>query len=180
VRVAVHTFGEAGVRVAVEAGVDSVEHGCGLEEDLVDKMAADRIAMVPTMVNVADGFESIAGQAEAKFPRYAAHMRRLQQRFPDVVRAAHDAGVPIFAGSDAGGGIAHGQIAEEILLLHQAGLTPVEALGAGSWAAREWLGIDGLVEGGPADLVVYDEDPRRDLGVLRSPRRIVLRGAVVA
>jgi imidazolonepropionase-like amidohydrolase len=180
VRVAVHTFGEDAVEALVAAGVDSVEHGCGLTTDLLDRMADQGTVLVPTMVNVDRQFESIADQAEAKYPAYAGHMRRLRRSFPEVVRAAHEAGVAIYAGSDAGGGIEHGLVAEEAVLLHQAGLSAADALAAASWAAREWLGFPGLVEGGPADLVVYDTDPRADLGVLRRPGRIVLRGRVVA
>ena len=51
---------------------------------------------------------------------------------------------------------------------------------AGSWDARDFLGLPGLVEGAPADLVVYAADPRRDLSTLAEPVRIVLRGRVVA
>jgi imidazolonepropionase-like amidohydrolase len=58
-------------------------------------------------------------------------------------------------------------------------MSTVDVLRAGSWGAREWLGLPGLVEGAPADVVVYAEDPRADLGVLRNPRRIILRGRVV-
>jgi imidazolonepropionase-like amidohydrolase len=106
-------------------------------------------------------------------------MRRLRDRLPDVVRAAHEAGIPIYAGSDAGGGIGHGRVAEEILLLHEAGLSATDALAAGSWGAREWLGLPVLTEGGVADLVVYDADPRADLNATRSTARIVLRGRVL-
>jgi imidazolonepropionase-like amidohydrolase len=107
-------------------------------------------------------------------------MRRLQEGFPAVVAAAYEAGVPIYVGSDAGGGIAHGLAAGEMLLLHEKAGLPAEAvLAAGSWGARAWLGFPGLVEGGLADLVVYDRDPRTDLRVLAEPRRIVLRGRVV-
>jgi hypothetical protein len=178
-RVAVHTFGEAAVATLVRAGVDSVEHGTGLSLDMIDMMARQRTALVPTMINIRT-FTGIAAQAEEKFPGYAAHMRALQAGFPAVVRAAHEAGVPIYVGSDAGGGIDHGLAVEEMLLLHeQAGMPPVDVLRAGSWGAREWLGFAGLVEGGLADLVVYPSDPRVDLGVLRDPQRIILRGRVV-
>ena len=61
-----------------------------------------------------------------------------------------------------------------------AGLSPVQALSAATWAARPWLGRTGLEEGAQADLVVYDADPRTDLGVLSHPRAVVLRGRVVA
>jgi imidazolonepropionase-like amidohydrolase len=199
VRVAVHTFGEEAVEIVVRAGVDSVEHGTGLSPDLIDLMARQGTALVPTMLNV-DRFEEIAAQAEQKFPRYAAHMRSLRSRFPAVVAAAREAGVPIYAGTDAGGGIGHGRIAEELLLLAEsAGMPPEEVLRAGSWGAREWLGFSGpaqggpaqggpaqggpaqggLTEGGRADLTIYPTDPREDLRVLAAPQRIVLRGQVV-
>ena len=61
------------------------------------------------------------------------------------------------------------------------GMGAEAALGAASWRAREWLGLDGhLREGTPADFVVYDADPLADLTVLHRPARVVLRGAVVA
>ncbi len=179
VRVAVHTFSEAAVATMVRAGVDSVEHGTGLSLDLIDEMARRGTTLTPTMINI-QRFDEIAAQAEPKFPGYAAHMRALRAGFPAVVRAAHEAGVRIHVGSDAGGGIAHGMAAREMLLLHElAGMAPLSVLRAGSWGAREWLGFPGLVEGGLADLVVYDRDPREDLAVLLDPTRIVLRGRVV-
>ncbi|GGM20288.1 amidohydrolase family protein [Dactylosporangium sucinum] len=179
-RVAVHTFAEESVAALVRAGVDSVEHGTGLAEDDVAEMARRGTALVPTMINIAT-FGKIAAQAEDKFPGYARHMVALRDRFPAVVRAAHEAGVPIYVGSDAGGGIDHGLAAQEMLLLHREGGLPAEAvLRAGSWGARAWLGFPGLVEGGLADLVVYAEDPRTDLTTLLRPQRIVLRGRVIA
>jgi len=142
-------------------------------------MAARGTALVPTLVNI-ENFPSIAAQAEPKFPGYAAHMRRLYERFPRVVAAAYEAGVPIYVGSDAGGGVRHGEaVAEMLLLRERAGMSTEDVLRAGSWGAREWLGFPGLVEGGLADLVVYDDDPRVDLTVLRTPRLIVLRGRPV-
>ncbi len=164
VRAAVHTFSESAVEIMVRAGVDSVEHGTGLSLDLIDEMARRGTALVPTMINIAT-FGDIAERARAKFPGYAEHMLALRDRFPDVVRAAHEAGVPIYVGTDAGGGIDHGLAAEEMLLLHQrAGMSPVDVLAAASWRARDWLGFPGLVEGGLADLVVYDADPRATCG----------------
>lgn len=179
VRAAVHTFSESAVEIMVKAGVDSVEHGTGLSPDLIDLMARQGTALVPTMINIRT-FGGIAAAARPKFPGYADHMLALRDGFPEVVRAAHEAGVPIYVGTDAGGGIDHGLAAEEMLLLHQqAGMSAVDVLAAASWRAREWLGFPGLVEGGLADLVVYPSDPRRDLAVVRTPSRIVLRGRVV-
>src|SRR4029079_17191858 len=137
------------------------------------EMARRGTALVPTMINI-ERFGEIAGQAEEKFPGYAAHMRQLRAGFPAVVAAAHEAGVPIYVGTDAGGGIGHGQAAEEMIRLHAAGLSTMEVLRAASWGAREWLGFPGLVEVGLADLVVYDRDPRLDLTAVREPRLTIL------
>ncbi len=71
------------------------------------------------------------------------------------------------------------QVAQEALELAEAGLSPLEVLSAASWGARAWLGRPGLEEGDPADLVVYDADPRADLRALGSPGTIVLRGRTV-
>jgi imidazolonepropionase-like amidohydrolase len=106
-------------------------------------------------------------------------MRRLHERRYDTVRNAYDAGIPVFVGTDAGGSLAHGLAGAEVGELVTAGIPPVEALAAGTWTARAWLGRPGLDEGAPADLVVYDEDPRADVRVLTSPRRVVLNGRVV-
>ena len=177
-RAAVHTFSEEGVEILVRAGVDSVEHGTGLTLDLIDEMARRQTALVPTMINIRT-FGKIAEQAREKFSGYADHMIALRDRFPGVVRAAHEAGVPIYVGTDAGGGIRHGLAAEEMLILEEAGLPAADIVAAASWRAREWLGFPGLVEGGLADLVVYPEDPRTTLAVTRHPQRIVLRGQVI-
>jgi imidazolonepropionase-like amidohydrolase len=178
-RVAVHVFAEESVAALVRAGADSVEHGTGLSDDDIAVMAGRGTALVPTMINVGT-FGKIAAQAEGRFPRYAKHMLALRDRLPAVVRSAHEAGVPVYVGTDAGGTLEHGLAVREMLLLESAGLTPLEVLRAGSWGAREWLGFPGLVEGGLADLVAYDDDPRDDLRALLTPKLLVLRGRVVS
>jgi imidazolonepropionase-like amidohydrolase len=176
-RVAVHTFGEEALPDLIAAGVDSIEHGTGLTDDLVTAMARQGTALVPTLINI-DNFPSIADQA-ARFPAYADRMRRLHATSRERLRAAYEAGVAIYAGTDAGGQLEHGRVVDEIRALHAAGMTATDALAAGSWAARSWLGLAGLEEGAPADLVVYAADPRLDLDALARPARIVLRGRVV-
>ena len=121
-------------------------------------MARRGTALVPTLINV-DTFPGIA-DAAARYPAYAAHMRELHAGARDVVRRAVEAGVPVYAGTDAGGGIAHGRIVDEIVGAARRRAHP-DALGAASWAAREWLGRPALEPAAPADLVVYRADPRR-------------------
>ncbi len=178
-RVTAHVFGSEALPDLISAGIDCIEHGTGLTPDLIGELAARQTALVPTLINI-DNFPSFADAGKAKFPAYAAHMRRLHGGARDMVASAYDAGVPIYAGTDAGGTLGHGLIAREIAALAGAGMTPNDALAAGSWAARSWLGLPGIQDGAPADLVAYDADPRADLSVLSRPTRIILRGNVIA
>nr|WP_218888860.1 amidohydrolase family protein [Saccharopolyspora hordei] len=176
-RVTAHVFGEDALPGLIAAGIDCIEHGTGLTDETVAMMAERGTALVPTLINV-ENFPSFAAAA-TKYPTYAAHMTDLYERADRTVAKAIEAGVPVYAGTDAGGGIAHGVLADEVFALHRVGMSTEQALGAASWQAREWLGWQGLEHGAPADLVCYDADPRKDLTELRSPRRIVLRGRVV-
>ena len=178
-RVTAHTFGSDALPDLVRAGIDCIEHGTGLTEDVIGEMAARGTAVVPTLVNV-ENFPGFAAAGEKRVPSYASTMRRLYASSGAVVRAAFEAGVPVFAGTDAGGGIDHGRIADEVRALHAAGIPAEAALAAASWSARSWLGLPCIEEGAPADLVVYDADPRADLDTLARPRHIVLRGRLVA
>ncbi|MEU2979469.1 amidohydrolase family protein [Streptomyces hirsutus] len=178
-RVTAHCFAEDSLRDLVEAGIDCVEHATGLTDDTIPLFAERGVAIVPTLVNIAT-FPGLADGGESRFPRWSAHIRRLHERRYDTVRSAYDAGIPVFVGTDAGGTLPHGLAGAEVAELVTAGLPPVDALAAGTWAARAWLGRPGLDEGAPADLVVYASDPRADVRVLADPRRVVLNGHVVA
>ncbi len=177
-RVTAHVFGTDALPGLVHAGIDCIEHGTGLTDDLIAEMARRGTALVPTLINV-DTFPGIADGA-TKYPRYAAHMRELHAGARGVVRRAVQAGVAVYAGTDAGGGIAHGRIADEVAALHAAGMSVSDALGAASWSARDWLHRPSLDLGAWADLVVYRTDPRKDLSVLREPVLVMLRGRLVS
>jgi imidazolonepropionase-like amidohydrolase len=176
-RVTAHVFGEDALPGLINAGIDCIEHGSGLTADTIEAMAARGTALVPTLINT-ENFPGIA-DAASKYPAYAKHMRALYGRARQTVADAIEAGIPVYAGTDAGGGISHGELAAEISALAGVGLDPSAAIGAASWRARQWLGWQALTEGAPADLVGYPADPRQNLDVLRSPGRIVLRGRVV-
>jgi imidazolonepropionase-like amidohydrolase len=177
-RVAVHVFGEDALPGLIAAGVDSIEHGTGLTDELIGAAARSGAAVVPTLINI-DNFPSIALAGAQKFPRYAAHMRALFATSRERIRAAWEAGVPVYTGTDAGGSLPHGLIRDEIRALAGAGIPLPEVIAQASWRGRDWLGLPGLDEGAPADLVVYPNDPRRDLSALYEPTRIVLRGCVI-
>ena len=176
-RVTAHVFGEDALPGLIGAGIDCIEHGTGLSDDVIDEMARCGIALVPTLINT-ETFPAIA-DAATRYPRYARHLRALHARVRDTISAALDAGVPVYVGSDAGGSIAHGRVVDEIAALRAAGMDGERALAAASWAARDWLDVPGLVDGAPADLLVVDGDPRSDPEVLQKPSLVLLRGVAV-
>ncbi|MGW4301390.1 amidohydrolase family protein [Streptomyces sp. NPDC004100] len=177
-RVTAHCFAESSLRDLVESGIDCVEHATGLTPELIPLFVEHGVAIVPTLVNIAT-FPRLAAGGDTKFPRWSAHMRRLHERRYDTVRDAYDAGIAVYVGTDAGGSLPHGLVAAEVEELVTAGIPPLAALSATSWGARAWLGRPGLEEGAPADLVVYESDPRADVRVLAAPRRVVLNGRVM-
>src|SRR5262252_2089487 len=175
-RVMCHALGGPGLRVAIEAGVDSIEHGCYLDEDreLIPMMAEKGIFFVPTLLVYEYHRESPAPHV-----RERAHALRAHHR--DSVARALEAGVKVVAGTDAGGH-GHPNNAAELPLLVAAGLTPMQALQAATGRAAECLGLQGEIgtieKGKWADLVLVEGDPLRDISVLTDARRIkrVIKG----
>lgn len=173
-RVAVHCQTAEGSRNAVLAGADSLEHGMHLDLGLIDQMARQRTAFVPTMnVFAAHEQEVRAREASPRRDWWITGWEGLARS----VRAAHEAGVTVLAGTDS---FPCGTVAGEVARLAGAGLPAHDAVAAASWQAREWLGLPGLVDGAPADLVAYDTDPTLDASALAHPSRIILKGRVVA
>ncbi|MFJ5774559.1 amidohydrolase family protein [Streptomyces sp. NPDC093094] len=173
-RVAAHCQTADGSRNAVRAGVDSLEHGMHLDPGLIDQMASQGTAFVPTLSVFGAGAER--RRAEEPSARRDWWLGGWEGMLPNV-RAAHEAGVAVFAGTDS---FPCGTVVSEVEWLVRAGLPVEAALGAASWSARSWLGLPGLVDGAPADLVAYDTDPTLDSSVLARPSRIILRGRVIA
>jgi imidazolonepropionase-like amidohydrolase len=172
-RVAVHCQTADGCRNAVLAGVDSIEHGMHLDTNLLDRMAAQGTALVPTLSAFGDHAEEVRGwDQSARRDWWLAGWDRMLP----TIRAANQAGARILAGTDT---VPFGTVAHEIDWLIRAGLPAERAIAGGSWGAREWLGLPGLVDGAPADIVAFDADPTEDPAVLAHPRRVILRGRVV-
>jgi imidazolonepropionase-like amidohydrolase len=173
-RVTAHVFSEDALPGLIKAGIDCIEHGTGLTDDTIALMVEHGTALVPTLINI-ENFPGIA-DAAGKYPAYAAHMRDLYDRCYPRVAAAREAGIPVYAGSDAGSTVAHGRIPDEVDALKKIGMTPTDALGAACWDARRWLGRPGLEHGASADLLCYSQDPRSGAGVLSRPDLVILRG----
>ena len=177
-RVTAHCFAEDTLDDMLDAGIDCIEHGTGLLPRHLPRFVEQGVPIVPTLINIAT-FPDIAAQAGAKFPRYAEHMLGLWERRAERILEAYEAGVAIYAGTDAGSVIKHGRIADEVEALHAAGLPAGAALDAATWAARDWLGADAIAEGASADVLLCAEDPRRNLATLQTPKGIVLRGELI-
>jgi imidazolonepropionase-like amidohydrolase len=177
-RVTAHCFAEDTLDQMLDAGIDCIEHATGLLPRHLPRFVEQGVPIVPTLINIAT-FPDIAAQAEPKFPVYAAHMRALWERRAERVLEAFEAGVRIYAGTDAGSVIRHGRIADEILALHHAGLPMAAALDAACWDARSWLGAEGLQEGARADVVLCREDPRKVPETITAPANVVLGGRIV-
>jgi imidazolonepropionase-like amidohydrolase len=179
-RVMCHALGGRGLRIAIEAGVDSIEHGCYLDEEpeLLDRMAQRGIFFVPT-------FAVYDFHRKSPLPHIRERAHHLQEHHVASLRRAFAAGVKIAAGTDAGG---HGHPcnALEIECLVRAGLTPLQALQAATGWAAECIGRErelGTIEKGKlADLIAVDGDPLADVTILQNPERIalVLKGGEIA
>jgi imidazolonepropionase-like amidohydrolase len=173
-KVSVHCQTAAGCAHAVAAGVDSLEHGMHLDPGLLHQMAAQGTALVPTLnAFAASAFRVRAWDPGPRRDSFLAGWAAM----PPTARAAYEAGVTVLAGTDT-----HpcGTVAEEAERLISAGLPWEAAVGAASWTARAWLGLPGLTDGAPADLVIYDEDPVAHPDILHHPRQIILRGQILA
>jgi imidazolonepropionase-like amidohydrolase len=178
-RVTAHTFAAEALDGLLAAGLDCIEHGTGMTEAHITEAARRRIPVVPTLLQIAQ-FESIADQGSAKFPVFAERFRGMYQARYSQVRRFHEAGVPLLVGTDAGGTLGHGEFAEECAEMVAAGVPARDVVAAATWVARRFLGAPGIEEGASADVVVFRDDPRDDIGELAHPVAILLRGAYVA
>jgi imidazolonepropionase-like amidohydrolase len=175
-RVTAHVFGEDALPALLAAGIDCIEHGTGLTAETIDEMVRRRVHLVPTMINIVN-FPMFA-DAATRFPAYAKHMRDLHERSDDTFAAAVEAGIPVHAGTDAGGYVEHGRIVDEIVAMGRIGLAPRQVLGATTHDARNWLGLGAQDLGDSADLVLYPSDPAADLEVLRRPAAVIRAGVI--
>jgi imidazolonepropionase-like amidohydrolase len=177
-RVTTHVFSRRAAADALEAGVDCVEHGCGMDEALMARAADTGTPVVPTMLQRRN-FAEIADAGRERFPLWAGRFDRMYAEREAQARALCAAGVPLLAGSDQGTSIPHGSLPAELIALVEAGIPAPVAVGAATWNARRFLGHEALSEGSPADLVFYERDPRVDITALARPTSIVLRGMMV-
>jgi imidazolonepropionase-like amidohydrolase len=180
-RVACHALGVAGIRAAVAAGADTIEHGIHLHEDpeLLDTMAARHVYLVPTLKLTA----FLSDEARAGVPAAVQEKaKRAKAHHVESLCAALRHGVPIAMGTDCGSGWnRHGENLMELVLLVEAGMTPMQAIVASTSTAAEAIGMSdriGTLEPGKrADIAIVRGNPLDNIAaVVEAPEAVFLDG----
>jgi imidazolonepropionase-like amidohydrolase len=177
-KVAAHCHGDAAARLAIEAGVDSIEHGSFLTEDTLKLMKAKGVYLVPTRMAV----YWVSKQADTFPPQIAAKARAAAAAHDAMFKTALRVGVPIAFGTDAGV-YPHGMNAMEFGLMSDLGMSPAAALLAGTRESARLLGVDkdvGTLESGKvADVVAVPGNVLNDIHATEHPRFVMHLGQVV-
>lgn len=180
-RVAAHAHGNAGIKAAIRAGVTSIEHGSFLDDEAVRMMVEHGTWLVPTLFA---GWSVGSPEASAHLPAWMAEKGRAAwEAMQRSIRLAVQGGVKIALGTDAGVD-PHGQNAREFeLLVTVGGMSPMQAIQAGTMNGATLLGMEhdvGSVETGKfADLVAVGGDPLADIKTLQHPAFVMKGGEVV-
>jgi imidazolonepropionase-like amidohydrolase len=177
-KVAAHCHGDAAARLAIDAGVDSIEHGSFLTEDTLKLMKAKGVYLVPTRMAV----YWVNKMADTFPPQIAAKARAAAAAHGDMFKTALRVGVPIAFGTDAGV-YPHGMNAMEFGLMTDLGMSPSAALLAGTREAAKLLGVQadvGTLEAGKAaDIVAVPGNVLNDIHATEHPILVMQHGHVV-
>ena len=180
-KVSAHAHGASGIRIALEAGVDSIEHGTILDPETIEAFVASGAYYVPTLSTVNGYLERIAANPDAYAPDVRAKIDWRIGITGKSLEVLHPKGVPIAYGTDAGVS-KHGRNADEFELLVRFGMTPMEAIVAATVNAADLLGLSdeiGTLEAGKsADIIAVRGDPLADVTVLKSVTFVMARGKV--
>jgi imidazolonepropionase-like amidohydrolase len=180
-RVATHAIGGAGILNALRAGIDSIEHGFYLDDETLDLAVAQGAFLVPTMLAVDRIVRNGLARGIPDWVVDKAEREAHKQR--ESFAAAVSSGMRIAAGTDAGTPFnEHGDLALELALMVQHGLSPMQTLVAATRSAAENLGLSseiGTLEVGKlADLVVVDGDPVQDISATGRVALVVKDGVL--
>lgn len=172
-----HAYGGEGVKICLDAGVDSIEHGAALSDDLIEQMVRQGTWLVPTFT-VLRRIVALGRKEPSPLPPYMLPKAlQLLEYQAESFRKALRAGVRIAMGTDLGS-FGHGQNAGELAYLVEAGMTPMQAVVAATRMGAECMGLGGQVgllrEGMLADLLVVDGDPLEDVSILQDAGRLRL------
>lgn len=176
-RVAAHAHGSQGLKDALRAGVDSIEHGCYLDEEAAHMMIKQNVYLVPTL---SAGYYILQHGLEGGIPDYAVRKAQdVWQHHLRSFRLAVDMGVPLAMGTDCGSPFNFaGQNAYELHLMVEQGMSPLQAIVTATSRGAACLGLSdqlgAIAPGKLADLLLVDGDPLADIGLLCDPARRVM------
>jgi imidazolonepropionase-like amidohydrolase len=177
-KVAAHSHGDAAARLAVEAGVDSIEHASFLSDDTLKLMKSKGAYLVPTRLAVF----WVNQEAEGFPPAIAEKSRAAWNAHERMMRSAMKIGVPLAYGTDSGVS-PHGMNGKEFALLTQLGMSPAAALMTSFQGSAKLLGVDaevGSLEAGKiADIVAVKGDVLRNIAAVEKPVFVMKRGTVI-
>jgi len=181
-KVAVHAHGLDGIKLAVRAGADSIEHGTTIDEETAKMMAKAGTYYVPTLSTVNGYLERLAANPNAYPPAIKAQIDWRIGITGKSLQIAYPLGVKIAYGTDAGPS-KHGRNADEFELLVKFGMPPVEAIKAATVNAAALLGVEketGTIEAAKAaDIIAVSGDPLADVKVLKAMKFVMARGEVI-
>ena len=175
-KVAAHAETPAGIRNALTAGVDSIEHGSDADLATLQLMKQKNVVWVPTRA----GFT--AELAKATNPRARTYLQALVNRGRDNLATARRIGLRFAAGFDAASADTQGHSARELIELHRLGVPALEAIRAATTTAAALLGRDrlgSLEKGHAADVIAVAGNPLADIGELERVRFVMKSGVVV-
>jgi imidazolonepropionase-like amidohydrolase len=179
-KTAAHAHGAEGAKRAIRAGIDSIEHGAFLDDEALDLMKARGTYFVPTLMALEGGKEILAKGGYP--PLVAEKMKAALESANTVVRKAINKGVKIGLGTDAAV-YPHGRNTEEFHLLTALGLSPLDALRAGTSVDAELLGVQDrlgtLAPGKLADIVAFPGDPRQNIRQVEKVFFVMKDGQIV-
>ncbi len=172
-----HAQGTEGIKNAVEAGVESIEHGIFLDDAVIDEMQRRRTFLVPTLVAPVWVLRHAERAPGSVLPQAVRKTKEVMEAHRASFARAAAAGVRIAMGTDSGVGH-HGSNAEELERMVDGGLTPMQAIVAATKTASECVHMQhevGTIEPGKhADLLVVEGDPLAEIGILRDAERLAL------
>lgn len=174
-KLAVHAMTPEGIKNALDAGADSIEHGSGATRALLDEIKKKGVVLVPTTWAIHRMLGRVPPEMRAQFEKRLGDQRKL-------IADARASGVSIAAGSDGAEEGDAGHDVEELITLGELGLPAIEAIRAATTRAAALLGADelGAIEAGKAaDLVAVEGDPLAGLAALRKVRWVMKGGEVV-
>lgn len=174
-KVASHALSLESIRRSLAAGVDSIEHGCWLDEDSAVEMKERGIYLVPTLAF--NDWCQVEGTSRGLSSEGVQDLKAIHDRALEALAIAREVGVPIAMGTDSSGTLCpFGEHARELELYVEHGMSPEEALTTATSSAATLLSIDNevgtLTPGHQADVIVVDGDPLSDIGALRQPKAI--------